>query len=175
MAYQTSTVNRAAAADGAPGAASGGAPEVAEPAAGRLRVVFLLRVADGAQERFLAAYQQIRHQVASVAGHLVDQLCQSTTDPAEWMITSEWESPEHFDAWERGAGHRELAGPLVACTTQRRSLRYLVRYQTHGAAAVPDRVPGGTPERTSNAASDRVSDRAPEADPDGALDGGRTA
>lgn len=104
-----------------------------DPASGRLRVVFLLRVAAGEQERFLEAYQRIRHRVASVDGHLVDQLCQSTVDPDEWMIVSEWRSPEHFYAWERDPGHRELAGPLVACTSQRRSLRYVVRHQTSGA------------------------------------------
>jgi heme-degrading monooxygenase HmoA len=105
-----------------------------DPARGRLRVVFLLRVAAEAQQRFLDAYQRIRHQVAGTEGHLADQLCQSTTDPAEWMIVSEWESPEHFYAWERRDGHRELAGPMIACTTERRSLRYLVRHQTLGKA-----------------------------------------
>lgn len=108
--------------------------ETADPASGRLRVVFLLRVAAGAQDRFLDAYQQIRYQVAQIDGHLADQLCQSTSDPAEWMITSEWESPEHFRAWEGSAGHRELAGPLVACTTERQSLRYVVAHQTSGQA-----------------------------------------
>jgi hypothetical protein len=48
------------------------------------------------------------------------------------MIVSEWESPEHFYAWESDPRHRELAGPLVACTTERRSMRYLVRHQTVG-------------------------------------------
>lgn len=109
-------------------------PVAPDPAAGRLRVVFLLRVAEADQEQFLAAYQRIRHQVAAVDGHLADQLCQSTTDPTEWMITSEWETPEHFLTWESSAGHRELAAPLVACTLERRSLRYLVRHQTAGAA-----------------------------------------
>ncbi|QSB16332.1 antibiotic biosynthesis monooxygenase [Natronosporangium hydrolyticum] len=109
-------------------------PERVDAATGRLRVVFLLTVAEGAEDRFVAAYEAIRHRVAAVDGHLADQLCQSTTDPSQWMITSEWESPEHFLAWERTAGHRELAGPLVACTTDRRSLRFLVRHQTSGAA-----------------------------------------
>jgi heme-degrading monooxygenase HmoA len=103
-----------------------------DPASGRLRVVFLLQVPAVAQQQFLDAYQQIRYQVAAVEGYLGDQLCQSTTDPGEWMIVSEWQSPEHFAAWERTPGHRQLAEPLVACTTQRRSSRYLVRHQTDG-------------------------------------------
>lgn len=127
------------------------AAQNADPARGRLRVVFMLRVAAMAQQQFLDAYQRIRHQVARVEGHLCDQLCQSTTDPAEWMIVSEWQTPEHFFAWERDPGHRELAAPLVACTTDRRSLRYLVQHQTlgtnvpvgAGSGAHPLTPPGG--------------------------------
>lgn len=117
------------------------AEPVAEPARGRLRVVFQLRVPAVAQQQFLDIYQRIRHQVAAVDGYLGDQLCQSTTDPCEWMIVSEWQSPEHFHAWERTPGHRKLAGPLVSCTTERRSLRYLVRHQTYGTTAPAE--PGG--------------------------------
>ena len=97
---------------------------------GRLRVIFRLRVADGAEERFLRAYRQIRHQVTQVDGYLGDQLCQSVTDPADWVITSEWESPEQFEVWEAGAGHRELAAPLMANVTFRESLRYHIRLTT---------------------------------------------
>jgi heme-degrading monooxygenase HmoA len=110
-----------------------------DPARGRLRVLLMMRVAAEAQQRFLDAYQRIRYQAASTEGHLADQLCQSTTDPAEWMIVSEWETPEHFYAWERRAGHRELAGSMISCTTERRSLRYLVCHQTLGRT----RQPGG--------------------------------
>jgi heme oxygenase (mycobilin-producing) len=106
-------------------------------AGGRLRVVFLLRVPAVAQQRFLDAYERIRYQVAAVEGYLGDQLCQSTADPCEWMIVSEWQSPEHFYDWERTPGHGKLAEPLVACTTQRRSSRYLVRLQTQGATVAP--------------------------------------
>lgn len=96
----------------------------------RLRVIFRLRVADGAQDRFLREYRLIRYRVAQVDGYLGDQLCQSEDDPAEWVITSEWRTPAHFHAWEAGAGHRELAAPLMACVTERESLRYHVRLAT---------------------------------------------
>lgn len=105
---------------------------------GRLRVIFRLRVAHGAQDRFLEAYRRIRHRVARVDGYLGDQLCQSEDDPAEWVITSEWSSPAHFHRWEATAGHRELAAPLMACVTARESLRYVVRLDT---AAEPTSMP----------------------------------
>ncbi|SDF47214.1 Antibiotic biosynthesis monooxygenase [Lentzea fradiae] len=97
---------------------------------GRLRVIFRLRVPDAERDRFLDAYRRIRHQVSRVEGYLGDQLCQSEGDPEDWVLTSEWSSPAHFHAWERGADHRRLAAPLVAATTARESLRYHVRLTT---------------------------------------------
>lgn len=97
----------------------------------RARVVFLVRVPSERAEEFLQAYEQIRYQVAEgVDGHLVDQVCVSPTDPEQWMITSEWLSLAHFEAWERSPEHRVLAGPLRACMTEARSIRFVVREQT---------------------------------------------
>ncbi|KOV82425.1 antibiotic biosynthesis monooxygenase [Nocardia sp. NRRL S-836] len=104
----------------------------------RLRVIFRLRVPDAERDRFLDAYRRIRYQVSQVEGYLGDQLCQSEGDPEDWVITSEWASAAHFHAWERGADHRLLAAPLIACTTERQSSRYLVRLTT---------TPGAEPDR----------------------------
>lgn len=96
----------------------------------RLRVIFRLRVADDAEDRFMEAYRRIRHSVARVDGYLGDQLCQSEDDPAEWVIMSEWSTAAHFHRWESSAGHRELAAPLMECVIGRESLRYHVRLRT---------------------------------------------
>jgi heme oxygenase (mycobilin-producing) len=97
------------------------------------RVVFLIRTKPGAQEQFLAAYESIRHQVAEgVEGHIVDQVCQSPDDPDSWLITSEWETLEHFRAWERTEGHRDLAKPLRDCMAESTSLKFEVRQETTG-------------------------------------------
>ena len=113
----------------------------AERRACRLRVIFRLRVREGAEASFLGAYRKIRHQVAQVDGYLGDQLCQSTTDVGDWVITSEWESHEHFRRWESGTDHRVLAAPLMACVTSRESLRYHVRLATvAGQGADVDQV-----------------------------------
>jgi heme oxygenase (mycobilin-producing) len=106
----------------------------------KARVVFLIRVPRERTEEFLAAYQLIRYEVAEgVPGHLVDQVCRSATDPEQWLITSEWESVAHFEAWERSPGHRELVKPMRECMTEARSMRFVVREQT--SARVPTAVP----------------------------------
>lgn len=97
----------------------------------RARVVFLVRVPERDIGRFLGAYERIRYEVAAgVPGHIRDQVCQSTSDPEQWLITSEWESLEHFVAWERSPGHRELAGPMRACMTEARSIKFEIREET---------------------------------------------
>lgn len=97
----------------------------------KARVVFLIRVPQDRTEAFLNAYQRIRYQVAEgVDGHLVDQVCASPTDPEQWLITSEWVSLGHFEAWERSPEHRELVGPMRACMTEAKSIRFEVREQT---------------------------------------------
>ncbi|HEY9368476.1 SchA/CurD-like domain-containing protein [Streptomyces sp.] len=96
----------------------------------RLRVLLLCEVGEGGQEQFLDAYERVRHAVAEVPGHLVDQLCRSTEDPGQWLITSEWESAARFHAWVDSAEHREMVAPLRACVVGRRSLRYTVERET---------------------------------------------
>lgn len=101
----------------------------------RYRVLFFIRVRPEDQEAFRRAYEQIRWDVARVPGHLRDQLCQSTQDPGEWLITSEWASEDAFLAWERDPAHREMVAPMIKYTTERQSLRFTVRATTEAAMA----------------------------------------
>ena len=95
------------------------------------RVVFLLKIKDGMNDQFLEAYGGIRHVVAQgVDGHLVDQVCQSRDDPQSWVITSEWESLDHFLAWEATQEHRDLVKPMRDTFAEARSLKYEVREET---------------------------------------------
>lgn len=96
----------------------------------RLRVVLLLDVLDGRQENFLAAYEAIRHQVASVPGHLSDQLCQSLGNSSQWLITSEWENSERFLEWVESSAHRKMVEPLHGCVRDTTSLRFLITRET---------------------------------------------
>jgi len=99
-------------------------------------VVFVLKLKPNHQEQFLEAYESIRYEVAQgVKGHLVDQVCQSPTDPDSWLITSEWESLDDFLEWESTQEHRDLAKPMRDCFAEARSLKYVVRQETSGRGA----------------------------------------
>ncbi|POX51351.1 TcmI family type II polyketide cyclase [Streptomyces sp. Ru71] len=100
----------------------------------RLRVVLLVDVNDGAQQQFLEAYEQLCHHVASVPGHVSDQLCQSIENPSQWLITSEWESAPPFLAWVNSEEHVRMVRPLHGCVRDTRSLRFHVVRETSGEA-----------------------------------------
>jgi heme-degrading monooxygenase HmoA len=100
-----------------------------------LRVVLLVDVYDGAQQQFLEAYEQLCNQVASVPGHVSDQLCQSIENPSQWLITSEWESAPPFLTWVNSEEHVRMVEPLHSCVRDTRSLRFHIVRETGGPAA----------------------------------------
>jgi heme-degrading monooxygenase HmoA len=103
----------------------------------RLRVVLMLDIHDGAQQEFLDAYERMCDAVASVKGHLSDQLCQSIENPSQWLITSEWESAPPFLAWVNSEEHIETVKPLHSCVRDTRSMRYSVlRETTHDGSGI---------------------------------------
>ncbi|MFJ2775003.1 SchA/CurD-like domain-containing protein [Kitasatospora sp. NPDC087315] len=119
----------------------------------RLRVVLMLEIQDGAQQRFLDVYENLRHQVASVPGHVSDQLCQSINDPRQWLITSEWRDQETFLKWVESPAHREMVKPMHGCVSDTfRSMRYTILRETSVAGATgtarPVEVPPGLPRTT---------------------------
>lgn len=130
-------------------------PELTQPPAGaprtesaRLRVVLMLDIQKGTQQRFLDAYELLRTQVASVSGHVSDQLCQSIEDPSQWLITSEWESAAPFLAWVDSPEHREMVKPMHACINDTRSLRYSILRETSAAGHFGEQSPA--PERAGD-------------------------
>jgi heme oxygenase (mycobilin-producing) len=97
----------------------------------KARIVFLIRIPAERSEEFLAAYEQVRYEVANgVPGHLLDQVCRSSTDPEQWLITSEWQRLADFEAWEASPEHRTLIRPMRECMTEAKSLRFTVQAET---------------------------------------------
>ncbi|MFJ1969655.1 SchA/CurD-like domain-containing protein [Streptomyces sp. NPDC087903] len=111
----------------------------------RLRVILLLDLYEGAQEQFLDAYELMRSQVASVPGHISDQLCQSIENPSQWLITSEWESAPPFLAWVNSEEHVETVRPMHSCVRDTRSMRYsILRETSPGRTQTPASAKAGT-------------------------------
>ncbi|MFI9646589.1 SchA/CurD-like domain-containing protein [Streptomyces sp. NPDC052040] len=99
-----------------------------------LRVVLLVDVHEGTQQQFLEAYEHLCSQVASVPGHVSDQICQSIENPSQWLITSEWESAPPFLDWVNSEDHIRMVRPMNKCVRDTRSLRFHIVRETGGAA-----------------------------------------
>ena len=88
------------------------------------------------EPEFLRRFEALRSRVAQgLDGHVVHQLCQSTDDPARWMIFSLWESVAAAEQWERSPEHRELTMPLRACWDEAQRSRYEIRVEARRQAA----------------------------------------
>ncbi|MFI6847831.1 antibiotic biosynthesis monooxygenase [Kitasatospora sp. NBC_00085] len=59
-----------------------------------------------------AAYHQVSRRLAAVPGMLGNELLRQNHDPSSLVVVSRWESWSAFEAWERGAGHRDDTAPL---------------------------------------------------------------
>ncbi|OPC78386.1 protein in whiE locus [Embleya scabrispora] len=140
----------------------------------KLRVLLMLELHEGSEQRFLEAYEGIRHQVAAVPGHLRDQLCQSIEDPSQWLITSEWEGTSQYLAWVDSPEHQVMVQPLHGCVRGTRSLRFSVARETDlrapdgpvittGTRAPKGKAKAGTTTKTK-AAADKARAAAPAAD-----------
>jgi heme-degrading monooxygenase HmoA len=95
-----------------------------------VRILLFARVGQDGEQRFLDAYESIRHRVAAAEGHVAEQLCQAADNPLEWLITSEWESAEQYATWANARGFDELSDPITSTTVERLHRRFLVRRST---------------------------------------------
>ncbi|MEV6400913.1 antibiotic biosynthesis monooxygenase family protein [Streptomyces sp. NPDC051907] len=96
----------------------------------RLSVVFAVRVIEGGEQGFLEMYEQMRKEVARTPGHIVERLGEPLDDSRQWVITSEWETPEHFFAWQRSEDHRALVAPLRTWVDSTQSMQFRVVKET---------------------------------------------
>lgn len=81
----------------------------------RVRVIRLLRVRPGMEADFVKSYKDVLAGAARFPGHLGEQLCRSLDDPAQWLLTSEWDSLEAIQRWRTGPEHETLVEPMNAC------------------------------------------------------------
>lgn len=98
--------------------------------ADKLSVVFAVRVIEGGEQAFLEMYDRIRKSVAETPGHIVERLGEPVDDSRQWVITSEWETPEHFFAWQQSEDHRALVAPLREWVDSTQSLRFRIVKET---------------------------------------------
>jgi heme-degrading monooxygenase HmoA len=97
----------------------------------KLCFILVVRVKDGLEGEFLHRYDLLQRRIGEgLEGHIVHRLCRDLAEPSRWVITSEWESLEASQAWERSEEHRLLTLPLRECWGEAERSSYEVRVET---------------------------------------------
>jgi heme oxygenase (mycobilin-producing) len=65
-------------------------------------------------ERFERTFADVADKVRETPGLTANILLRDEGTPGSYIVVSEWESKEHFLAWEDVPSHRELTKPLQA-------------------------------------------------------------
>jgi heme oxygenase (mycobilin-producing) len=77
------------------------------------------------QEReFEDAFALVRRRVATVDGHINDELLRERDASGRYVLVSEWESRDACLAWLRSPAHEEMTRPVQPYFARRSDLRF---------------------------------------------------
>jgi heme-degrading monooxygenase HmoA len=79
---------------------------------GRARVLLYCRAPDGDCAPIESAYHVISTGLRGTAGLLHNELLRDVLEPDAFIVLSEWESLNAFQAWESGPEHRDTTSPM---------------------------------------------------------------
>jgi heme-degrading monooxygenase HmoA len=79
-----------------------------------IRATLTMKVKPGRGADFERAWAAISEKVRSAPGNLRQALLKSPDDPDSFVVTSDWETREQFQAFERSPEQDDLTAPLRA-------------------------------------------------------------
>ena len=77
-----------------------------------VRVMVFATIKPGTGSEFEAAFLEVTRNVRGTPGHIRDELLREDDDPDAYILLSEWESKEHFLAWENDPIHMNTTTPM---------------------------------------------------------------
>ena len=77
-----------------------------------MRVLVFAQIKPGFEEAFEAGWADIDREVSKTPGYIRSELLRRTDRPSSYVLLSEWESREHFLAWEDRPVHRGTTTPI---------------------------------------------------------------
>jgi heme-degrading monooxygenase HmoA len=79
-----------------------------------VRATLRLTVPPGREEAFERAWHAVAAEVRRTPGHLRQALLREPGEPGTFVVTSDWETAEAFQAFERSPEQDALTAPLRA-------------------------------------------------------------
>nr|ASV46874.1 antibiotic biosynthesis monooxygenase [uncultured bacterium] len=84
----------------------------------RARVMLFVQAPDAERSTLEEAYHRVSTSLKGTPGLLRNELLRSCSQPASYVVLSEWESLEAFRRWEQGPVHRgSTPDPMRRYTT----------------------------------------------------------
>jgi heme-degrading monooxygenase HmoA len=77
-----------------------------------VRATLTMKVEEGHEDAFEAAWREVAAVARSAPGMIRQVLMRSSDEPATFIISSDWESREHFGRFERSPEQDDLTAPL---------------------------------------------------------------
>lgn len=97
--------------------------------ADRARVLIYYRAPSDDPDVIERGYHETSDALADTPGLLRNELLRDVTDPASFVVLSEWESLEAFKEWEVGPHHRGNTSPLRPYQDRENHTRHYGIYQ----------------------------------------------
>jgi heme oxygenase (mycobilin-producing) len=76
------------------------------------RILLFASIHADQEQEFEEAFARVRQRVATVDGHIRDELLRERDAPGRYVLVSEWESKDVFLAWLRSPFHEEMTSPM---------------------------------------------------------------
>jgi heme-degrading monooxygenase HmoA len=76
------------------------------------------------ENAFETAFAEVRRTVATVPGHLNDELLRERDERGRYVLVSDWESRDACLEWLRSPDHEAMTGPVQPYFARRSDLRF---------------------------------------------------
>lgn len=88
------------------------------------RMLLFATIHEDKEHEFEAAFAEVRRHVATVGGHINDQLLRQRDQPGRYLLISDWESRDACVGWLESDAHQEMTAPMHPYFAGRSDLRF---------------------------------------------------
>ncbi|MFD7668962.1 antibiotic biosynthesis monooxygenase family protein [Streptomyces sp. NPDC059788] len=89
-----------------------------------VRMMLFSTVDTEREEEFEKAFGKVREHVATVPGHIRDELLRLDDSPGSYVLVSDWEDREKFTTWLRSATHETMTADMRPYFTRPSEMRF---------------------------------------------------
>jgi heme-degrading monooxygenase HmoA len=88
------------------------------------RLLLFASIHPDREQEFEQAFADIRQRVATVDGHINDELLRERDAPGSYVLVSDWDSREACLEWLRSPAHDEMTAPVHPFFARSSDLRF---------------------------------------------------